>query len=600
MKIDLTPSHEEAIRNILKKHIPDTEVWAFGSRVRWTAKDTSDLDLVIASDEKTPSKVMTLLKLDFEDSELPFKVDVLDWQRISEEFQGIIKEEYVVFKDRKLDPSLRDWKNVSLRDITVHQKGFAFKSKDFVRKGNPIVKVKDFTTDSIDPNSLVFVNDDIFGKNKNVTIFHEDIIIATVGSWPNNPNSIVGKTVRVPHELDGALLNQNAVIIRPTNRNKNDNRYMYYVLKSKRFSHYLVSSAQGSANQASITLKDIYDYAIEWPSFKDRKKIGHFLYLLDEKIISNKKRNKILQSIVQTIFKSWFVDFDPIHAKKKALERGLSKDQAERAAMAIISGICSPSDFVENFKEMDQRLTQKLSKMSKEDQEELTHTAALFPSEFQDSELGEIPIGFSVKLVGEISNIVGGGTPSTKIKEYYCSSGLGTPWLSPKDLSNYPWKFIKNGATDITDIGLKKSSAKLMLQGTVVVSSRAPIGYIAIAEGDLSTNQGFKSLVPKENIGTNFLYNWAKLNIHTMEAVATGSTFKEISGKNMSNLKIIVPNPKIIRSFEEKVGPLSEFQKNLRYETETLENLRDTLLPKLLTGEVDLSNIKLDENVESA
>ena len=107
-----------------------------------------------------------------------------------------------------------------------------------------------------------------------------------------------------------------------------------------------------------------------------------------------------------------------------------------------------------------------------------------------------VPDGWDSYKLSDVCDVIGGGTPSTKIAEYFCEKGIS--WLSPKDLSGYEWKFISRGATDITSLGLQKSSAKLMQKGAVLFSSRAPIGYIAIAENEVSTNQGFKSLIPKD------------------------------------------------------------------------------------------------------
>ena len=128
-----------------------------------------------------------------------------------------------------------------------------------------------------------------------------------------------------------------------------------------------------------------------------------------------------------------------------------------------------------------------------------------------------------------------GGTPSTKVEEYFCEDGIA--WLSPKDLSGYEWKFISKGAKDITELGLAKSSAKLMPQGTVLFSSRAPIGYVAIAENEISTNQGFKSLVPKTGMCSEFLYYFLKTNVFTHSGSAL--IFKALYNFR-SNLRIIL------------------------------------------------------------
>lgn len=201
-----------------------------------------------------------------------------------------------------------------------------------------------------------------------------------------------------------------------------------------------------------------------------------------------------------------------------------------------------------------------------------------------------VPKGWKVGSNNEIAEVIGGGTPSTKIEEYYCQDGI--PWLSPKDLSGYEWKFISKGATDITNLGLQKSSARLMPKGTVLFSSRAPIGYIAIAENEISTNQGFKSLVPKNKMASNYLFYFLKTNLTDIEAIATGSTFKEVSGSAIKNFKILIPFPNVIEHFEVKTQEFDAKQLIIQKEVKSLTSIRNTLLPKLISGEIRIPEAK--------
>ena len=144
------------------------------------------------------------------------------------------------------------------------------------------------------------------------------------------------------------------------------------------------------------------------------------------------------------------------------------------------------------------------------------------------------------KKLKELGTIVGGGTPSTKHPEYYISNGIG--WITPKDLSGYRGRFISHGERDISSDGLAHSSARLMPKGTVLFSSRAPIGYVAIAGNDLCTNQGFKSIVPNESTDSEFLYYLMLQNASKIEAIAGGSTFKEVSGSVLGDFSVMVPD----------------------------------------------------------
>ena len=193
--------------------------------------------------------------------------------------------------------------------------------------------------------------------------------------------------------------------------------------------------------------------------------------------------------------------------------------------------------------------------------------------------------------ISDLGNVVGGGTPSKKVDEYYTDNGIA--WITPKDLSNDKSKFVAHGETDITELGLAKSSATLMPKGTVLFSSRAPIGYIAIADGQVSTNQGFKSIVPFENVGTAFIYYFLKENLSAIENVASGSTFKEVSGSTMKNFGAVIPDDDTLAEFQRFCTPLFEQQRALEYECRYLAALRDTLLPKLMNGEIDVSEVKI-------
>ena len=202
---------------------------------------------------------------------------------------------------------------------------------------------------------------------------------------------------------------------------------------------------------------------------------------------------------------------------------------------------------------------------------------------FMDSELGLIPKGWRVGTLSELGDIVAGGTPSKKKPEYYTNNGIS--WLTPKDLSVKCNKFTARGEIDITEDGYKNSSTKLMPRGSVLFSSRAPIGYISIAKGDICTNQGFKSVVPTY-AGTAYLYYWLCENTEAIEAQASGSTFKEASGSLMRSFPALVPEKSVIDSFEKELSPILNEQEILEEEINHAEQIRDSLLPRLMSGEL--------------
>ena len=204
---------------------------------------------------------------------------------------------------------------------------------------------------------------------------------------------------------------------------------------------------------------------------------------------------------------------------------------------------------------------------------------------FVDSELGPIPQGWKVGKLGDLGDIVGGSTPSKSKPEYYTTHGIA--WLTPKDLSTSKAKFTSRGEIDITDEGYNSTSTKLMPRGSVLFSSRAPIGYLTIAKNEICTNQGFKSLVPN-GAGTGFIYYTLRHLTPQIENRATGSTFKEASATLMRSVETIVPPTSILNKFEELLRPILQFQEKKEEENQRLAALRDTLLPKLMSGEIKL------------
>ncbi|GAB6055544.1 restriction endonuclease subunit S [Methanobacterium movens] len=189
--------------------------------------------------------------------------------------------------------------------------------------------------------------------------------------------------------------------------------------------------------------------------------------------------------------------------------------------------------------------------------------------------ISELPSKWSMKKIGEIGDVIGGGTPSTKNDAYY---GGDVSWITPKDLSNHNFMFIEKGNKNITKLGLEKSSARLMPEGTVLFSSRAPIGYVAIAKNELSTNQGFKSVICDERIVNNkFIYYSLKFYKDAIESVASGSTFKEVSGKVLKEFEIPIPPleeqdkiAKILFSIDQKIELNQKMNQNLEETGKTI------------------------------
>ena len=196
-----------------------------------------------------------------------------------------------------------------------------------------------------------------------------------------------------------------------------------------------------------------------------------------------------------------------------------------------------------------------------------------------------------VGTIADLGTVVGGGTPSKAKQEYYTEDGIA--WITPKDLSIDKSKFIAHGENDISELGYQSSSATMMPAGTVLFSSRAPIGYIAIASNEVTTNQGFKSVVPHPEIGTSFVYYFLIHNLPLIESKASGSTFKEVSGSVMKSVEAVIPDGDALAKFDDFCRPVFEMQRKLEQENRKLAAMRDSLLPRLMSGEIDVADVEV-------
>lgn len=354
------------------------------------------------------------------------------------------------------------------------------------------------------------------------------------------------------------------IVFRTKNENVLNQSFLYYLLSNERFIEYTVATAKGTKMPRGDK-SAINKYTFNLPEdIGIQIRASSILGSLDKKIDLNRQMNQILEQMAQALYKSWFVDFD------------LVIDNALEAGNTIPGELTIRATKRKELGEFRKPLPDSIKN--------------LFPSEFEFcDELDRwIPKGWKNGKVDEVANVIGGGTPSTKIPEYFCENGI--PWLSPKDLSGYKWKFISKGATDITELGLNKSSANLMPKGTVLFSSRAPIGYIAIAENEICTNQGFKSLVPKDGMVSEYLFQYLKLKTNDIEAISTGSTFKEISGTAMKSLEILIPTKDLLYQYKLETDAINDKMRICHTESKTLQSIRDTLLPKLISGEVPIED----------
>ena len=346
--------------------------------------------------------------------------------------------------------------------------------------------------------------------------------------------------------------------------------FAYFLLKSLHLEQMNSDSAVPGLNRDNA-----HALPIRIPENEDdRKSLGDWIIKFEEKIELNTQINQTLEQIAQALFKSWFVDFDPVKAKIDVLEAGGTAEAAELAAMSTIAAK-SPEQLA------DMQQTQP------EAYQQLAQTAALFPAAMQDSELGKIPEGWSINSLSELITLTGGGTPKRSESSYW---GGNIPWLSVRDLPLDGGIFVTDTEEKITELGLKNSATKLLPAGTAIITARGTVGKLALLAGDMCMNQSCYAVTGR-NYGPCFNYFYLAQAVSTLKQNTHGAVFDTITTSTFETYKASYCQEKLSNHFEEIVTPLMEAIKSNLLENTNLATTRDTLLPKLLSGAIDLAHV---------
>lgn len=487
-----------------------------------------------------------------------------------------------------LGPLPQGWKLESLNSITVKiGSGSTPRGGDaaylserieyaFVRSQN----VFDF---HFNLSEMKFISDEDAKKLKGVHLKKNDILLNITGD-----GITFGRCCLVPDAILPAAVNQHVCIIR-VDPNKCLPGYLLAYLCLSQVKEYIANFNAGGSRRA-ITKGHIESFIVPIAPLHTQERIQRVTFSLIEKIELNTQTNQTLEAIAQAIFKSWFVDFDPVKAKIAVLAEGGSREQAELAAMSAISGKSATE-------------LAHLQHQNPAHYQQLAQTAALFPSAMVDaaqgsanaasagsagaaSDLGEIPEGWELSEIGNEVDIVGGGTPSTAEPAFWEDGEIH--WTTPKDLSNNKTKVLLNTERRITEAGLAKISSGLLPINTVLMSSRAPVGYLAMAKIPVAINQGYIAMKCNSALSPEFIILWAESVMDEIQQRATGTTFAEISKKVFRTIPVIKPSKGVVEKFTEKVKPMFSQIASLELQNQTLIQLRDSLLPRLLSGEITL------------
>lgn len=420
-----------------------------------------------------------------------------------------------------------EWKSLQLGDICELRAGSVFPPalQGKLTGTYPFVKVSDM---NLPANALYiqvannWINDTEMVKLKAKPFPVGTTIFAKIGE--------ALKANRLRFLIQPTILDNNMMGAIPT-ENEVDPRFFFYSLSQFDFGEI----ADGTA-LPYLTVNGLSKLPVMLPPLSDQHSIAHILGTLDDKIELNRRMNETLEAMARVLFKSWFVDFDPVRAKAEGRDTGLPPEISD-----------------------------------------------LFPEEFEDSELGEIPKGWEVQSFGNTVNIIGGGTPKTSVPEYW---GGDIPWFSVVDAPSLTDIWVIDTEKKITQEGLNNSSTKILETGTTIISARGTVGRLALVGTPMAMNQSCYGLQSKVSSKGYFTFFSTEELIERLRQNSHGSVFDTITRETFSQIFVPSPGKNLIDAFEKRVSSFVERMKSSILEMRTLSSLRDTLLPKLISGEI--------------
>lgn len=436
--------------------------------------------------------------------------------------------------------------------------------------GTPFLTPKDMDGRKWITSTERYLSEAGLSSVKNSLIPAGSISVSCIGSD-------MGKAVMVPVDT---VTNQQINSIIP-DKTKCHPEYLYYLLSTKQ--QELKDIAGGSATPI-LNKGHFGKIQVHLPDIGYQAAAAKILSSFDDKIQLNNQINQTLEQMAQAIFKSWFVDFEPVKTKIAALEAGGSEDDALLAAMQAIAGSAL---FATDAADTDaQTQLARLQADHPEQYATLRATAELFPSAMQESELGEIPAGWKVLPLSEMVELIGGGTPKRSEPAYWNGDIC---WFSVKDTPNDGNVFVIDTVEKITDAGLKGSSTKLLPLGTTIITARGTVGKLALTGVVTAMNQSCYGVIGIDGTGPYLNYLQMQEAVETLQRNTHGAVFDTITQATFGTVFQAQACISLRTNFENLVAPAFEMIKNNLQQIKALSELRDTLLPKLLSGELSVA-----------
>ncbi|QUX95669.1 restriction endonuclease subunit S [Marinomonas sp. CT5] len=435
-----------------------------------------------------------------------------------------------------------DWPLIKIDDLKAKNKGALaigpfgsrMKSDCYVNSGIPVIRGTNLSSGPTFVGDFVYITREKADELRSCNVYKNDLVFPHRGS--------IGEVGII--QADERYVLSSSMMKLSCDTDKVNPEFLYYFFKSRLGKHELLKNASQvgtpGIGQPLTSLKAI---ELRLPPLYVQNYVAETLSSINKKIDANNSLNNTLEEMARAIFKSWFVDFDPVKAKMNG-QQPVGMDEA---------------------------------------------TAALFPEKLVESELGLIPEGWKLNTLSNLIQLTGGGTPKRSEETYWNGS---IPWFSVKDVPSGSNVFVVDTEERITELGLQKSSTKLLPKGTTIITARGTVGKLALIGSDMCMNQSCYGIRGKD-VGDYFNYFNLKEAVSTLQQNTHGAVFDTITTKTFDTYTIAFSGIELANKFDVIVSPfLQKIESNVRENIE-LSILRDTLLPKLLSGEVKLDTMEI-------
>ena len=406
--------------------------------------------------------------------------------------------------------------------------------KTYLQEGPfALIRSQNVYNDGFHRAGLAFISDKQADDLRNVEVLQEDVLLNITGDS-------VARVCQVDSEILPARVNQHVAIVRPDPA-KLDARFLRYFLVSPHVQSMLLSWADSGSTRKALTKQMIESFEVSAPvDVSEQRAIAHILGTLDDKIELNRRMNETLEEMARALFKSWFVDFEPVRAK---MEGRWGRGQS-------LPGM--PAELYD-----------------------------LFPDGMVSSESGEIPAGWEVGVLDDMIELLSGGTPKTAVAEYWDGD---IPWYTAKDAPVPSDVFVLDTERKITMEGVENSATRILPEGTTVITARGTVGKIACLGIPMSMNQTCYGIRGSSGYPDFFTYLNIRTAVDELQQRTHGTIFDTITRQTFKLIDVVIPPVKTADAFDKVIDIImSRILGNL-HDSLTLATLRDTLLPRLISG----------------